>query len=213
MLATVRRMALAMPPRARFVAYAATKPARGLKKDQEQYLISPQGTRYPGTAATLEPVRLFMGEFSLPENLLLQCLVHKSFAHGSVPYNEKLAILGQQLFRFEASRSAVSAPDTAPKKAAVNNLNFDISHNAIEILSSTPVVSAVCDKAGLAEAMFYKPANDKVSPTIKAKVIHALVGAVLLEKGALEAARFMSTRLLQGEYNVFSIASALFVHN
>lgn len=206
-------MTLAMPPGARGVAYAATKSVRGLKKDPEQYLTSPQGTRYPGTAETLEPARRFMGEFALPENLLLQCLVHKSFAHGSVPYNEKLAILGQQLFRFEASRSAVEAPDAAPGRAAVNNLNFNISHNAIEILSSTPVVSAVCDKAGLVNAMFYKPANDKTSPTVKAKVIHALVGAVLLEKGALEATRFMNTRLLQGEYNVFSIANALFVHN
>ena len=219
MLSVWKRMAAASPsvvPRgARYIAYVskAASPGRGLKKDPEEYMVSPSGVHYPGNQATLEPLKALLGqEFSLPDNLLLQTLVHKSFAHGKVPYNDKLAILGQQLIRLQAFRAAASEAVSQNDPFAINGQNFNISSNAVDVLASTPVLSAVCDKAGLEASIFYKNANANSSPLVKAKAINAIVGALTLERGSDVAVKFINTKLLNGELSVFSIADNLIVH-
>lgn len=219
MLATWRRLASTTPylaPRcARSIAFIAkpAAPGRGLKKDPEEYMTSPNGTRYPGTSETLAPLKKLLGdEFVLRDSVLLQCLVHKSFAHGKVPYNEKLAILGQQLLRLQASRAAAEAAAPISEYATINGHNFNINSNAVDILASTPVLSVVCDRAGLEPAMFYKPSGPNSAPLVKAKAVHAIVGALILERGTQTAISFINSKLLSGDLSVFGIADSLIVH-
>nr|CAI6462004.1 ASB_HP1_G0027160.mRNA.1.CDS.1 [Saccharomyces cerevisiae] len=66
----------------------------------------------------------------LPEDVVLQCLTHKSFAHGSKPYNEKLNLLGSQFLKYQASihslrQNNVLSPVARGKvQRPLNNLNF-----------------------------------------------------------------------------------------
>lgn len=210
-----------------------TLKARGLKKNEADYLTV-NGVTYPGNDKTLEPVKALLGdEFYLPDATLLQTLTHKSFAHGKKPYNEKLAILGKEYLKMHTSDYAVSQDTESP--LSINNKNFDIVPQAMEILSSASVTSEVCKISGIAKNIFWKkrdevsilnPSNDSVdevltsfqnlaekeagAPTVYSKTIFALVGAVLLQHGQRKANAFVNQKLLSGPYSVLPISQKLF---
>lgn len=186
---------------------------RGLKKDESSYMLSPEGIPYPGPSDMRRPVHDILGEkWALPEELLVQSLTHKSFAHAKCPYNEKLAILGQQLLRMEASRAVADyyPQDTMSENYLLNGKNFDVDQRAVELLSSTPTLSALCRQAGLNGAIFWKPARPGDAPTVQAKVVCALVGAVLTRHGLESASAFIHEKLFQGPLSVFKVADQLY---
>ncbi|GMM52448.1 mitochondrial 54S ribosomal protein YmL15 [Starmerella bacillaris] len=194
----------------RHVSSLAAVTAKGLRKLPEQYMRSVAGVMYPGEPTTLAPAKKFLGDFKLSDPLILQCLVHKSFAHGKVPYNEKLAFIGSELLRLEAARAAAQAGNQAlPKELTINGQNFDISSNAIELLTSAQVLSKICQNAGLDDTLFYKTPKRDLTSSIRAKTVNAFVGAVLLESGSTAAFRFIDDRLMR-EHNLFSIAEPLY---
>jgi len=195
------------------VARAQPPATKGLRKNPDDYLYSAAGVKYPGTAETLQPARDFLGEFSLPDETLRQCLVHKSFAHAKFPYNEKLAVLGSQLFRLQAFRSVVEESEPMSAEVAVNGKNFSVTPNAVEVLTSTPLVAKVCEMAGLEPTLFYKSGQPHLGPRVKARAVHALVGALVLEKGEESAIEFIKQRLLSGRFSVFDLANEVNVHN
>lgn len=223
----------AVPHRTLVYMRDGTLKARGLKKNESDYLTV-NGVTYPGNDKTLEPAKAFLGEeFYLPDATLLQTLTHKSFAHGKKPYNEKLAILGKEYLKMHTSDYAVSQDKESP--LSINNKNFDIVPQAMEILSSSSVTSEVCKISGIANNIFWKK-RDEVSnsnfhresvdealtvfqklsekeagaPTVYSKTIFALVGAVLLQHGQKKADSFVSQKLLSGPYSVLPISQKLY---
>lgn len=186
--------------------------ARGLKKPESEYL-SVNGVMYPGDESTIEPAKQFLGSnYELPNNTLLQAITHKSFAHGKKPFNENLAILGKEYLRLQTYHHAVS--QASQNTSTVNGLNFDVLPRAVEVLSSSPTLAAICEKSGIASKIFWKQANDNAklsgSATVYARAIHALVGAVLVHHGEAKAAAFVSEKLLSGEYNAVDISAGHF---
>lgn len=131
----------------------------GIKKNPEDYL-SVNGVLYPGTADTLKSTKEFLGsEYLLPDELILQVLTHKSFAHGLKPYNENLAIIGRHFLRLQTFIHATSQKSENP--SALNGVNFDVSLSKIaNLLSATPVTSQVCRSTGLDKNIFWKAPNE-----------------------------------------------------
>lgn len=192
---------------------AARRLGRGLKKNEASYMVSPEGVPYPGPSSMRKVAHDFLGEkWALPEKLLIQSLTHKSFAHAKRPYNEKLAILGQQLLRMQASRAVADThlQDPVSEKHLLNGKNFDVDQRAVELLSSTPTLSTLCRQAGLNGAMFWKPARQGDAPTVEAKALCAVVGAVFMHHGLESATSFIHEKLLQGPLSVFKVADELY---
>ncbi|ANB13806.1 mitochondrial 54S ribosomal protein YmL15 [Sugiyamaella lignohabitans] len=195
--------------------------ARGLKKNEEEYLTV-NGVTYPGNEDTLKDAKTFLGEeYSLPDPVILQTITHKSFAHGKKPYNEKLAILGKEFLRLQASHYAVSQTNDNPH--AINKHNFDISPQPIEVLSSSVALHEVCKKTGIHKNIFWKKRISENTSTgqeldakftgeqsVFARSIHALIGAILLRHGEPKARKFISEKLLSGPYSLISVSEKVY---
>lgn len=189
--------------------------ARGLKKQDEEYLTAANGIKYPGTQETLQPTKEFLGDaFKLSDDLILQTITHKSFAHGKRPFNESLSILGKEFLRLETGSFAVNQESSNPSRIA--NANFDISPNAVELLSSVKAIAEVSKRAGIANCIFWKKRADGLSPkqsgevSVHAKTIAALVGAILVTHGQTKASDFIKTKLLAGPYSLLDIAKSIY---
>lgn len=185
---------------------------RGAKKALDSYLIC-NGIAYPGPLdVTLGPARQLLGaDYALPDDLLLQTVTHKSFAHGLKPYNESLAILGRHFLRLQTIGYAVSQPSQSP--SAVNGHNFDVATAKISaLMSATPVTAKVGRLAGIDASIFWKSPNEsKASDLVVAKSVDAIVGALLMNKGQFVAQKFVKERLLQGKYSLIDIAKQIYV--
>lgn len=138
---------------------------RGPKKTPEDYL-SVTGTLYPGNAETLRSTKEFLGDkYILPDDLILQALTHKSFAHGLKPYNENLSIIGRHFLRLQTFTHATAQKSENP--TALNGINFDVSLAKISsLLSATPVTSELCRKTGISKNIFWK-SPDEVSIQVR----------------------------------------------
>ncbi|ODV89763.1 hypothetical protein CANCADRAFT_143304 [Tortispora caseinolytica NRRL Y-17796] len=53
----------------------------------------------------------------IPDHLLLQCIVHKSYRHATVPYNERLSKFGRMLYDM-LSEVSKDIPDRSPEEMA-----------------------------------------------------------------------------------------------
>lgn len=191
-------------------ASGSHKKVSGYKKNPEDYL-SVTGTLYPGTSETLQPAKAFLGsDYALPDDLILQTLTHKSFAHGLKPYNENLSIIGRHFLRLQTFIHATSAKSENP--SVVNGINFDVTQAKISnLLSATAVTSKVCVASGISKNIFWKAPNENVkSDTVYAKTIDALVGAVLLRLGQSKAQQFVSEKLLTGPHSLVDLAAKVY---
>ncbi|CAN6646358.1 large ribosomal subunit protein mL57 [Trichomonascus vanleenenianus] len=211
------RLGLVMPSRSLVYTRDGVLKARGMKKDESEYLTSSTGIAYPGDKATLEPIKTFLGEeYTLPDDLILQVLTHKSFAHGKKPFNERLANLGRDFLRLHTFGFAVSHKPSASSHA-VGEFNFDIEPRILELMSSTTVLSQIARQLGVEKSLFWKNPYPTQSPerngenTVCAKSISAAVAAVLLHHGEAKAHAFVKSRLLSGPYSVLPIVEKVYV--
>ncbi len=79
----------------RSLVYLKPKKSNGIKRPEAEYLVSSQGNQHGTSPSNLESVKMFLGDkYKISDELVLQAITHKSFAHGLKPYNEKLAIMG-----------------------------------------------------------------------------------------------------------------------
>lgn len=200
-----------VPQRSIVVLRNGNKFARGLKKEESEYMTSTTGITYPGDQTTLKPAREFLGEkYTLPDEVILQTLTHKSFAHGKKPFNERLANLGRIFLRMHAFIYASSQGGPVGQ-----GYNFDIDNKMVDLLSSNPVLAQVCRQARIDQSIFWKRAYQQSgamsgADTVAAKTIDALVGAVYVEYGEKKAAEFVKERLLQGPYNVVPLSAPVY---
>lgn len=140
----------------------------GFKKNPEDYL-SVNGTLYPGTADTLKTAKDFLGqEYPLSDDLILQALTHKSFAHGLKPYNENMSIIGRHFLRLQTLIHATSQKSENP--TVLNGVNFDVSIAKISnLLSATAITSKVCVDTGISKSIFWKAPNEVCAPPVCSK--------------------------------------------
>lgn len=185
---------------------------RGLKKDEDQYLTTANGVKYPGTGETLKPAKEFLGdEYALDDSLVLQAITHKSFAHGKKPYNEKLAVIGREFLRLQSLAYAVNNDKTGTGAGAqrlVNGLNFDAHRSsAARQLYASQTGYELCKRAGIDRSIFWKNAGDGASGevTVFSRCIAALVGAVLLRHGEKKAGQFVQDRIIKGPHSVVQL--------
>lgn len=206
----------------RLITYLHSGPrVRGLKRDPASYLKGPNGILYtdvklPEYKTKVQSALQFERcGIDLPEELVLQCFTHKSFAHGSKPYNEKLNVLGSQFLKYQAAIHSLRQRDqlspVAPNKVqqSLNGLNFTNL--------GTVTAKLIISKTSTAEFMKVKQLNSLIfwkmrdvtkdgryngENTVFTSALNALVGAILISNGPEKAANFVQQVLLNGENDV-----------
>ncbi|QLQ79723.1 hypothetical protein HG537_0C03710 [Torulaspora globosa] len=204
---------------ARFITYLHSgSRVRGLKRDPESYLKNPRGLAYNELNQTeihdqiVQSLKLKECDIELPKEVILQCLTHKSFAHGSKPYNEKLCLLGTQFLKYQAAIHSLRQPQLLSPVAqgkiqqSINGLNFtNLGTQLSKLLISKPVAARFVKQRKLDALIFWKmkdPLKDSHhngETTIYSTVLNAFVGAVLATNGPDKARQFVSKVLLDGE--------------
>lgn len=191
---------------------------RGIKRDPTSYMINPYGLTYDkvqkekgvSTSEFFSKIRnnlpLKKFDISVDDNLLLQCFTHKSFAHGKVPYNEKLFIMGSHFLKIQASVYSIKSNKAKDKDTLINGMNFNTLGSTMskQILSEYKLVQFM-ESLGLKELIFWKKRNVNENndfngePKIVSSVLNSLVGAILLTNGEKKASSFVNDFLLNNE--------------
>lgn len=179
---------------------------RGLLRDEADYLVSPKGATYGESEENLSNLKKFLGEeYKLPNNIILQVLTHKSFAHGLKPFNEKLAIFGSHFLKYKASLYAIKTEDDLSSKYAVNGFQIEQlgTPKSKELISTRVAAEFIRSVAKIGDSIFWKKrdpliTNPKVSgeESVFARSLEALVGAILLQHGKSKAEKFIDEILL-----------------
>lgn len=194
---------------------------RGLKRDPESYLKNPKGISYNALKQSeyhdkvIQILRLKELGINLPNNVLLQCLTHKSFAHGSKPYNEKLSLLGAQFLKYQASIHSLNQSDVLSPVAvgkvqqSINGFNFtNLGTQLSKLLISRPVTARFIKDKKLDSLIFWKmkdPLKDSHhsgETTIYSTVLNAFVGGILATNGPIKTVEFVKKVLLNSESDV-----------
>lgn len=184
----------------RNVVFARGERVRGMIRDPEDILTS-QGHKYGITQENLKPLKEFLGDdYKLPDKLLLQVITHKSFAHGTKPYNEKLSFLGEELLKYTASKYAIGTGSKATNyDFSVGNYNFDsLGSLAHRLMVTDKTLSEFAADKGLDKVFFCKVAVPQGSQEkgVKPKAMYStitssLVGAIALQHGKKAAEKFI----------------------
>lgn len=204
---------------ARFITYLHSGDrVRGLKRDPDYYLKNPRGLLYNSVRNSevqdkvIESLRLKECDIDLPNDVILQCLTHKSFAHGSKPYNEKLSLLGSQFLKYQAAVHSLRQPDLLSPVAdgkiqrPINGLNFtNLGTQVSKLLITKPVTARFIKEKELDSLIFWKmkdPLKDSHhngETTIYSTVLNAFVGGILATNGPAKAVKFVEKVLLDKE--------------
>ncbi|VEU22489.1 DEKNAAC103473 [Brettanomyces naardenensis] len=178
-------------------------------RDPEDILTS-NGRKYELNEENLKPLKEYLGEdYKLPDKLLLQVITHKSFAHGTKPYNERLSFLGEELLKLSASKFVLGKKQvTSGYKFSVGDLNFDsLGSLTHRLIVTDRVLSEFASAKGIDKVFFCKVALPQQSSSVtetknyKPKAMYStitssLVGAVALQHGKSTAERFIQENLL-----------------
>ncbi|CCK72356.1 mitochondrial 54S ribosomal protein mL57 KNAG_0J02770 [Huiozyma naganishii CBS 8797] len=204
--------------RIRALSYLHTgERVRGLRRDPASYLANPYGLKYGSVDKDSYQDRikslLHLKELGieLEDSLILQCLTHKSFAHGIVPYNEKLNVLGTQYLKFKLACFSVDPNNAEPSKSGnsvslVNGRNFDrLGSKWSRNLISDGLIYKFIKKSGLRKLIFWKMRNPDASymengePKILSTALNSLLGAMLITNGPGKTDRFINDFLLNSK--------------
>jgi large subunit ribosomal protein L15 len=169
---------------------------RGLIREESDYLVSPKGKPYGISDESLSQLKQLLGaEYTLPDNISLQILTHKSFAHGRKPFNEKLAVLGSHFLKY---KSAIFTMNTQ----GLNHIGTQASKNLI----SNQTLAQFAVNHDLGDYIFWKKRDITVKDpqksgqwSVYARTSEAIIGAVLLQHGKEKASKFVDEVLLNGE--------------
>ncbi|ODV97973.1 hypothetical protein PACTADRAFT_73627 [Pachysolen tannophilus NRRL Y-2460] len=193
----------------RSIALVRGERLRGAIRDPEEYLTV-KNHRYGVTEDNLKYIKNYLtkvenGKFLIPDDLLLQVITHKSFAHGSKPYNEKLSVIGFQLLKYYTSFYSISSPTNS--KFAINNLNFDCLGSLVsKFIIHEECLAKFIKSKNINQIIFWKKASplDEDPRTngenaVYSKVTSALVGAINLFHGTTKAQEFIKEELLDNQ--------------
>ncbi|KAL6941266.1 hypothetical protein ACO0RG_002393 [Hanseniaspora osmophila] len=180
---------------------------RGLKKNSDEYLTVQHNDkklhidRVDLSAYKSEIFdKLNMNKYGidLDESLVLQCLTHKSFAHGLKPYNEKLSVMGYHFIKYFA---IVKDMTKLQNSENVNNKNIIGSAFSKKVLSNE-VLNKVFEQHQLQDLVFWKKraldhneGNFNGEFTVHSTCLKALVGAILLKNGQDKTSQFFEQEI------------------
>ncbi|SCW04371.1 LAFE_0H12046g1_1 [Lachancea fermentati] len=211
-----------LAPRARYITYLHSgSRVRGIKRDPAEYLRLPSGLSY----TDLQPqsyhdrvrseLNLSSHGIELSNEIIVQCLTHKSFAHGSKPYNEKLAALGAQFLKYHASVHSLKSQDAdvakgnASVRININGLNFtNLGTQFSKQLIAKQTTAKFIKARQLDSLVFWKrrdPLKNDVyngESSVLSSVLNAIVGGILTTNGPQKAAAFIEKELLNCEKEV-----------
>ncbi|CCE65337.1 hypothetical protein TPHA_0K02040 [Tetrapisispora phaffii CBS 4417] len=214
---------------ARLITYLHSGPRiRGIKRDPESYLKNPKGLSYNNIKSDeyqqtiRKALNLEKYDINMSDDLLLQCLTHKSFAHGSKPYNEKLSLLGSQFLKYQASIYSINQKDTTKKDSTniiendINGLDFtNLGTSFSKLLISTAVLSKFVKEKKLNSLIFWKMRDNlKIDmkgsgePLVCSTVLNALIGGMLSTNGIQKTKNFIEKELLNRENDISLIKLA-----
>ncbi|CCD26212.1 mitochondrial 54S ribosomal protein mL57 NDAI_0H00380 [Naumovozyma dairenensis CBS 421] len=189
---------------------------QGLKRDPKTYLVNPHGLSYTevdGKANATDSkffndinkkLNLENLNISIPNNILLQCLTHKSFAHGTKPYNEKLNLLGSQFLKFRASVFSIRSNTEQNINLRALGTPFNRS------LVSKDTLSTYIKSIGLEKYIFWKKRDsNSIIPidtdqqidtfngeaTVLSTILNSIIGAILITNGEQKTIEFINTLL------------------
>lgn len=188
---------------------------RGLLRDEAEFLVSPKGKKYEASEENLTNLKAYLGqEYKLPDELLLQILTHKSFAHGLKPFNEKLAIFGSHYLKYKTSLHSINDTtntststindEQTPKQSTINGLEFSkLGTEVSRLLNSKTVLADYIRSQNLGGEVFWKKRDPLIKDpdrsgenSVFSKTLEALLGALLLHHGTPKTNQFVDGVLL-----------------
>ena len=186
---------------------------RGMKRDPSTYMKNATGLDYKTVqeeSSYQDKVREALNfkayDIDLPNDVILQCLTHKSFAHGSLPYNEKLQLLGSQFLKLRAAvyslgKDGQNLNETQNSRSSqfnVNGCNFNnLGSQPSKQMDPRKTISDMVRKNNLQDLVFWKMRDPVKSGAYNGEdrvfstVIHSIVGALLITNGPEKTARFV----------------------
>ncbi|CDK27053.1 unnamed protein product [Kuraishia capsulata CBS 1993] len=185
------------------VVYRSSKSKGGIR-NPDDYLTS--GSRkYELNEDNLKHIKGYLssiesGKYQLPDRLLLQVITHKSFAHGKLPYNEKLSILGYSLFSMTTAKFALHIAEVSKARDVVDVVNS----TGFKLLNRNSMLDVFSSLTGLAKVVFWKnpePLNldgaSALNKTVERNTVLALIGAIISQHGTKSAEEFVINEVIQ----------------
>ncbi|ANZ77145.1 BA75_03711T0 [Komagataella pastoris] len=180
---------------------------QGAVRDPSEFLRL-KGREYGVTDGNIGHLKQYLqttqtGKYSIPDNeLLLQILTHKSFAHGLKPYNEKLSVIGFQLLKLQSSVHVISKPSDSPY--ALNGQNFDCLGSLLtKSIGNHKSLARFAKEKQFDQLVFWKKRDPTLEDpatsgedTVLGKTVLALIGAINLTHGKKVATEFIETELM-----------------
>uniref|UniRef100_A0A093XDM4 54S ribosomal protein L15, mitochondrial n=1 Tax=Talaromyces marneffei PM1 TaxID=1077442 RepID=A0A093XDM4_TALMA len=155
------------------------------------------------------------GDKKLSEEIKWLAVTHKSFDQGRRGFNDRLALLGKRIVQLQASLLLVQNPGnykTQVPSLSVEDQHKTFKHAALEGLENLTLdnrgwfthkvnISRVAEKYGLLKVLRWAPVkpNDLEHSGLNVVLTHtmyAIVGAIALERGGVEANEFARQRIL-----------------
>ncbi|EGW32496.1 uncharacterized protein SPAPADRAFT_61561 [Spathaspora passalidarum NRRL Y-27907] len=174
----------------------------GLKRDPQEALVNSQGLKYELTDDNIKHIKTYLGDkYSIPDDIVLQVLTHKSFGNGIKPYNEKLAAMGSKLLSFYLAKHVTKSANK--DSFAINGRNLDVLGSPISReLGGLFTLGVFAKQQGLNQVMFWTTRNANLGfessgeLRISAQMMYALIGAVNFYHGKEVAELFIQERLI-----------------
>lgn len=185
----------------RGVVYVRGGRVQGLIRDPVEVLTS-NGNLYSqdNTSDNIKHLKNYLqsADITLPESTMLQILTHKSFAHGSKPYNTRLAYFGEQLLQYSSSKNVLS--DNATSVDAINAKSFAVIGSLAHRLQwSDKALADFAESKGIDKIFFCKTASteDSYKPKkIFSTITTSLIGAIAATHGKSTAEAFIQREIL-----------------
>lgn len=153
----------------------------------------------------MDMYRGFVGEEpKLPLELAWQAVTHKSYRHGFLPYNERLAMDGRRVLTFHAALHWIQKNPkarTAIDGWDVDALRDDQFGDPVDQLFQYRNLCHIGRQFGVPQVMRWKPrVNENLATSgeerVVAEVVAAIVGAVNAYSGGHAAKDFVHSRIL-----------------
>lgn len=188
----------------RSVVFVRGQRVQGLIRDPSE-VYSTDGVSYGATEENLSHLKKYLQSINLSQKielsdeLLLQVLTHKSFAHGSKPYNANLSFLGEQLLQLASSKYVLSQSknDTTAIGSLAHRLMW--SDKLLAVFAESKGIDSVffCRKAlpGGKSDKLYKP------KAIYSTITSSLIGAITAKYGKKIGEEFVEKEIIPAYKN------------
>ena len=187
----------------RSIVFVRGQRVQGLIRDPSEVLSS-DGVKYGAESDNLTPLKNYLSSLNLStkielsDELLLQIITHKSFAHGSKPYNAHISFLGEQILQLCATKHVIGQSKSLD---AIGSL-------AHRIMWSDKLLAAFAESKNIDKVFFCKKAlpGGNIDKLYKPKSIYStitssLIGAIASKYGKHAAEEFIEKELIPAYKN------------